>query len=41
VLVTSSTMVDRALSGEMIGTWFDANPVASGTADVRLTNERK
>ena len=28
VLVTNSTMVDQALAGEMIGTWFEANPDA-------------
>ena len=26
VLVTSSTMVDQALAGEHVGTWFEANP---------------
>jgi len=41
VLVTSSTMVDQALSGEMIGTWFEAKGVASDSADARLASERK
>ncbi|CAB4569269.1 unannotated protein [freshwater metagenome] len=31
VLVTNSTMVDKALAGEMIGTWFEARPAMSST----------
>jgi glutamate 5-kinase len=35
VLVTSSTMVDQALSGEMIGTWFEARQAPVRPADVQ------
>lgn len=31
VLVTNSTMVDQALAGEMIGTWFEARPAMLST----------
>jgi glutamate 5-kinase len=41
VLVTSSTMVDKALSGDMIGTWFEARPVDASPADARPTNAQK